>query len=604
MSKIPIFYNFHLQKVGIFGIISIGVITTIERRLILYLNCLVDIPDAKGKITFRNKSGTDYVYYEYGRDYDSETQKTNPKRATIGKRSKADPLMMQPNDIFLKFFPDAELPEEFDRSYRSSCLRIGDYVLIRRILLDYKLPEILGHYFEGKDLGLFLDLAAYSIVTENNAGQYYPGYAYNHPLFTQDMKIYSDSRVSDFLHSITEDQCVEFLNEWNESRDHREKIYISYDSTNKACQAGDIEIVEYGHPKVDQGLPIFNYAVAYDTSNREPLFYDKYPGSINDVSQLEFMLETAYGYGYRKVGFILDRGYFSKSNFDDIDAKGYSFVIMVKGMADFVNAIVRDKKGLFEKKRINYIDEFDLYGTTVKTKLYVTDEKDRYVHVYYGVQRESAENRVLEDRIRQMKKYLKKHENEVKQFGSGFEKYFLLHYNDENSVFQFAEEKTGVIDDEISLCGYFCIVTSEKMTAKEAITLYKSRDDSEKLFRGDKSYLGNKSLRTSGDEAAGAKIFIEFIALIIRNRIYTCLKKKMKEMDKKPNYMTVPAALKELEKIEMIRHTDNIYRMDHPVTKTQKEILSAFGIDAANVKYRAEEIGKMLSTGGKYTWQE
>ena len=78
----------------------------------------------------------------------------------------------------------------------------------------------------------------------------------------------------------------------------------------------------------------------------------------------------------------------------------------------------------------------------------------------------------------------------------------------------------------------------------------------------------------------------------------------MKEMDKKPNYMTVPAALKELEKIEMIRHTDNVYRMDHAVTKTQKEILSAFGIDAANVKYRAEEIGKMLSIGGKHIWQE
>lgn len=47
------------------------------------------------------------------------------------------------------------------------------------------------------------------------------------------------------------------------------------------------------------------------------------------------------------------------------------------------------------------------------------------------------------------------------------------------------------------------------MTAKEAIELYKSRDASEKLFRGDKSYLGNKSLRVQTDEAAGAKIMIE-----------------------------------------------------------------------------------------------
>lgn len=52
------------------------------------------------------------------------------------------------------------------------------------------------------------------------------------------MQIYSDSKVSDFLQSITENQSVGFLNEWNAGRNHREKIYISYDSTNKNCQTG------------------------------------------------------------------------------------------------------------------------------------------------------------------------------------------------------------------------------------------------------------------------------------------------------------------------------------------------------------------------------
>ncbi len=52
---------------------------------------------------------------------------------------------------------------------------------------------------------------------------------------------------------------------------------------------------------------------------------------------------------------------------------------------------------------------------------------------------------------------------------------------------------------------YFSIVTSERMTAKEAIDLYKSRDASEKLFRGDKSYLGNSCLRVHSDEAAKEK---------------------------------------------------------------------------------------------------
>ena len=85
--------------------------------------------------------------------------------------------------------------------------------------------------------------------TENNAGQYYPEYGNNHPLFTPGMKIYSDTKVSDFLSSVTPDQNIAFLDEWNAARDHREKIYISYDSTNKSCQAGDVEIAEYGYAK-------------------------------------------------------------------------------------------------------------------------------------------------------------------------------------------------------------------------------------------------------------------------------------------------------------------------------------------------------------------
>jgi len=54
-------------------------------------------------------------------------------------------------------------------------------------------------------------------------------------------------------------------------------------------------MVEFGHPKVDMGELVFNYAVAYDTHNQEPLFYEKYPGSLNDISQLQFMLDKAIG---------------------------------------------------------------------------------------------------------------------------------------------------------------------------------------------------------------------------------------------------------------------------------------------------------------------
>jgi hypothetical protein len=59
--------------------------------------------------------------------------------------------------------------------------------------------------------------------------------------------------------------------------------------------------------------------------------------------------------------------------------------------------------------------------------------------------------------------------------------------------------------------------------------------------------------------------------VIIRNKMYTSLFDKMKRLNKKTNYMTVPAAIKELEKIELTRQADNVYCLDHAVTKTQKK---------------------------------
>ena len=74
----------------------------------------------------------------------------------------------------------------------------------------------------------------------------------------------------------------------------------------------------------------------------------------------------------------------------------------------------------------------------------------------------------------------------------------------------------------------------------------------------------------------------------------TALQEENEKLEKKQNYMTVPAAIRELEKIEMTRQTDNIYRLDHAVTANQKVILKAFGLDANSIKYFASELSKEL----------
>lgn len=168
----------------------------------MYLDFQVKIPTESAGITRKKIEGTTYIYYAYEHNYNTKKGYTVPKNTTIGKCTEDDSELMYPNTNFLKFFPAEELPETKGSAYRSGCLRAGTYFVLRKIIAEYHLDEMLGDII-GKNSGLFLDLAVYSIIAENNAGQYYPDYAYNHPLFTDRMKIYSDTKVSDFINSIT-----------------------------------------------------------------------------------------------------------------------------------------------------------------------------------------------------------------------------------------------------------------------------------------------------------------------------------------------------------------------------------------------------------------
>lgn len=565
----------------------------------MYYDFKVKIPELKGKIYEKTIKGVTYVNYEYDRIYKPDKKYNIPKRTTIGKKCEDDPTMMYPNPNFLTYFPDAELPKDYGHDDRSSCLRIGAYLVFEKLMMESMVDRIIHSIYNNeRGTGLFLDLASYYLVTEHNAGQYYPEYAYNHPLFTPGYKIYGDSTISKFINQISVNDSIDFQNEWNKIKKKKDRIYISYDSTNKNCQAGDIDIVEFGHAKEDKGLPVFNYSIAYDCNNREPLFYETYPGSIVDVSQLQLMLNKAVAYGYKNAGFILDRGYFSRENIRYMDNCGYDFVIMVKGMKSFVTESVRKVKGTFEERRDKTIHRYHVNGTTLKTQVFYSDEKERYLHIYYSYEKAAAERTALEVKIAKITAYLKKLEGLPVVIDKSYEKYFSLEYYHEGKAdqsFVCGIEKASVIEEELKLCGYFCIITSAEMSAKEALELYKSRDASEKLFKSDKTFLGNRSMRIYSEESLEGKMLIAFVALIIRNRMHTKLKDAREEMIEQPNYMNVPASIRELEKIEMIRQADGIYRLDRALTATQKTILKAFDIDANYIKRKAQEISNQLN---------
>lgn len=552
----------------------------------MYYNSLVDLSLVKGKITIKSNK---YVMYEIGREYHKDKKYNVPIRVTIGLLDKEDKSKMMPNEKFNLYFPDIEL-SNISNVKRSSCLNIGTYILISKIIKDYKLDELLSLVF-GNDSELMMDLVMYYLIEESNASVYYPDFADNHPLFSEDMKIYSDTKISSFLKEVSDDDINTFLNAWALSRPNKEGIYISYDSTNKNCQATDIELAEYGHAKDDDSKPIINIAIGFDINNREPIFYEEYLGSINDVSQLSQMIKKVKGLGYTEnIGFILDRGYFSKKNIREMDDEHMSFIIACKGKANFINNLVGKAIGTFEKDRKNRINKFSCYGTTIVYPLF-GDDINRYIHIYYNELKAAVERENIETKVERIGNLLKKNVGKKKDYNE-YNHYFDLIYKD--GFFVTAIPKDDVIEKEKEYCGYFVIVSSKETSALEALILYKSRDESEKLFLSDKSFLSGKAFRVQSDAAIKTKTLISFIALIIRNKIHTYLSDYIDNACNNQNYLNVESTIKELEKIEIIKGNDDIYRLDHALSKTQKVILKAFDMDQAYILNKANVISKEL----------
>ncbi len=105
-------------------------------------------------------------------------------------------------------------------------------------------------------------------------------------------------------------------------------------------------------------------------------------------------------------------------------------------------------------------------------------------------------------------------------------------------------------------------------------------------------FLGSCALARS----IAAKIFLQFVALILRNRMFNLLKEEMPKLNVKRNYLTVPSAIRELDTMEMTRYVDlGGYCLTSALTKSNKVIFTCLGMDEDDVIDRTKELSKQLA---------
>lgn len=138
------------------------------------------------------------------------------------------------------------------------------------------------------------------------------------------------------------------------------------------------------------------------------------------------------------------------------------------------------------------------------------------------------------------------------------------------------QRNSRYIKEELRKIGFFFILTSEDMDAAKTLDIYRGRDNIEKMFRSLKSGIDFNKVRVHTTESLKSKVFITFVAMIVRNEMF----QKMEELRKKNRKAyTVPGILSELENIECTRNSVGKYRRKYVLTSKQKQILKQFGMD-------------------------
>ena len=538
----------------------------------------------------QKKDNCYYVYVKTDYVYRKDKGYSFEKRVCIGK--KIDEEYMIPNEKYSEYFSDLELKLSEAPEF-SDTLKIGNIILFDKIAKDLELEELLEAAHKEKKDTLF-NMVSYMLIKESSAFQYYPDFAYDHNIRG---RIYSDSFLSKYLKTFSDEEMELFLKGWNTLHNKEMMIYLNYDASNSNSNAQGIQLLEYGHSKKDNDLRQVNYSYASLAEDATPLFYEIYPGSIVDNAELRSMALKAKEYGYTDIGFILDRGYYSKGNISYLEEKGYSYILMIKDNNSFVKMFKQEMNTMISGDYEYYIDEYSLYGKTFRSKLFQSDKRSKYIHVYFDEARASLEKDMILSNISKMENTLDsilKGDDisfKKKEKCDRFSKYFNLHYKD-GYLTSFSPKKAE-IQKLCKNCGFFALVTSEEYTAKQALFIYRSRDSVEKLFMILKSFLDMDALRVYTDRSLKAKFHISFIASIIRNHIY----KKMNELKKEykdRKYYTVPSVIKELEKIECTRNTNGIYQKKYILTARQKKILKPFGIDDKYIEEQVKKINRQM----------
>lgn len=526
-------------------------------------------------------------YYVY--EILQRKSKVNDKEISVCVGKYIDGNKMNPNLKYYELHPECELPINCSvEQLFSNQISIGANAVIREIAGKEGLLSILQKHFSGY-ADLILSLIEYYLIEQNSAAQLYKFYAENH--FTGLNYIPSESTISNLFNKILSEKNVSlFLQDWLNYRVSKigdSKIDIDFDSTNFNISSKKIIGAEYGHSKVNEGLPQINVAYFLERKTGLPIYYDIYYGSINDMEHCNLGIEKIKKINSKiNASLVLDRGYFSQKNLEFLRKNNFDFVCMGK-----TNAML-DR--LIDEYNISKITktEFWIKGTTYGVKLndmpFSKSKENYHIYLFYD---NSNVSEITANKLSYYSYYSKMiigkfdKDNHIQNtYGK-----MLNIEKDENNIIISTSINNEAMDEFKKSCGYYYLVSSEDLSLSEILDIYKYRDIVEKQIKYNKSGCDLNKTYAQADKVFCAKRFMSFICSIIRASIILNTRPFVLQYSNE----TSQTILKELDKIRLEKIVDQ-YVLKSSITAKQKQILSLFYISSDQIKNIGKQVNDCL----------
>lgn len=509
--------------------------------------------------------------------YVKNKQYNNDKRKMIGKTLEADREKMYPNDTYKELFPNSY--DEFVKPAKTtpSRLSMGCYVVLRNIATKIPLYLTLQEVFGQQDADLIMDYAMYQIINESDVSQHFETSMREMIIFSE--KLRSDSYLSDFFQThFKEEQIDRFKELWSTRIIQAKNLtgaYLNVDGSNSDCEAKGVSLREHGHDKSGQGTTIVNvmYAVAADGT---PITYNQYRGSIVDEKAVKFMILYFNALKISIRGFCVDRGFCNKANTDMLRNNGIDFVMMIESIPTGYAEAIQELRNSIRNNVAKWIEGSELFGDTVKKKLFAKDDVDSFLHVYYECDRAGSDIRSLLKRINQVKtkalKAIKAKKDVV--IPDDLKPYLDLRKGRGPKTLEMHFEK---IQEAIDSKGFHVLASANEMSALDAYNIYHARDSAEKQFMFMKSKLGMDSYRGGSDATIAGKQLVAFVAGILRNEM-NIASKQMLAVEDRPDRYSVPEIIRELTTICMKRLPGDEYALVMDLSNRDKFMLKHLGV--------------------------